>query len=128
MRNCLPLFVLLMTLAAATAQAQVPASNAVRPALDLHAPPLNHVLSAREIEALTTYVEDTEPESILVRARREPAACCGAFIAVPWAFLNPNQAWRIFTPYEGACPGTWCTEPLPPTQAMTPLARPTPLP
>ena len=101
---------------------------APRAALDLRAPPINHVLSAHEIEAITAYVEDSEPESILIRAPRKPPACCGTFIAVPWAIAHPNEAWRIFSPFEGGCPGTWCTEPLPPTQPMTPMARPTALP
>src|ERR1700736_5328218 len=76
--------------------------------LDLRAPPLNHVLSLRQIAVLTDDLADTSSESVTVRGSRDTPACCGTFIALPWAFTHPHYAWRIFTPVVGACPGMWC--------------------
>jgi hypothetical protein len=81
-----------------------------RPRLDLHTPPLNHVLSSRQLSALSAELADSSAEEVTVKATRDTPACCGTFIAVPWAITHPRNAWRIFTPVVGTCPGTWCTE------------------
>ena len=87
------------------------APNNVRSArLDLSAPPLNHVLSSRQIAALGSAVAETLPETVTVRGPRGTVACCGTFIALPWALTHPRSAWRIFTPVTGACRGMWCTD------------------
>jgi len=78
--------------------------------LDLRAPPLNHLLSSRQIAALTSDVVETLPETVTVKGSRDSAACCGTFIALPWALTHPHAAWRIFTPLIGACRGLWCTD------------------
>jgi hypothetical protein len=78
--------------------------------LDLRAPSLTHVLSSGQIAALTNDLAETSPESVTVRGSRDTTACCGAFIALPWALMHPRTAWRIFTPVTGACRGMWCTD------------------
>jgi|SRR5581483_824390 len=80
------------------------------PRLDLRAPSLNRVLSPAQIRALSADLGDAPAEDVTIRATRETPACCGTFIAVPWALTHPRSAWRIFTPVLGPCPGTWCTE------------------
>jgi hypothetical protein len=80
------------------------------PRLDLRAPPLSHVLSSRQISALAAELTETPADDVTIKATRDTPACCGTFIAVPWAITHPRNAWRIFTPVVGACPGTWCTE------------------
>ena len=81
------------------------------PRLDLRAPPLNRVMSPTQIRALSEELSET-PDDVTIRgkASRDVPACCGTFIAVPWALLHPRSAWRIFTPVVGTCSGTWCTE------------------
>lgn len=81
------------------------------PRLDLRAPPLNRVMSATQIRALSAELSET-PDDVTIKGKadRDTPACCGTFIAVPWALMHPRSAWRIFTPVVGSCSGTWCTE------------------
>ena len=107
---CLVALVLASPIGMAADSPKLP--NPVR--LDLRAPPPNHVLSSRQIAALTTDVAANSPESqtvmgsVTVTGSRVTPACCGTFIAVPWALTHPRHAWRIFTPVVGPCRGTWC--------------------
>jgi hypothetical protein len=81
-----------------------------RAPLDLRAPPLNHVVSPRQIAALTADAAETSADDVTIRADHSTPACCGNLIALPWAFMHPRRAWQIFTPVVGACPGMWCTD------------------
>lgn len=72
---------------------------------------MNHMFSAQQLGALLPDVVETAPESVTVKGSRVPVACCGTYIALPWAIAHPRQLWRIFTPVTGPCRGMWCTEP-----------------
>jgi len=110
-RRALLLFVLAVIGLPAAAQDAARASTPMnRRLLDLRAPPLNHVLSAAQIEAFTAASDDAPLESVIVEGSRTTPACCGLFIAVPWALMHPHHFWQIFTPVVGTCPGTWCTD------------------
>ncbi len=82
----------------------------IPPRLDLRAPALNRVLSPAQIRALSVDFSEAPPDDVTIKATRETPACCGTFIAVPWALTHPRSAWRIFAPVVGTCSGTWCTE------------------
>jgi len=84
--------------------------HATRATLDLRAPPINRVMSPRQIAALSVDVAETSADDVIITADRSPSACCGTFIALPWALMHPRHAWQIFAPVVGACPGTWCTD------------------
>jgi len=105
---------LLLAASAVPAAAQDASPRAATPMhqalLDLRPPPLNHVFSASQIEAFSAESDESLPESVTVEASRKTAACCGLFIAVPWALMHPHDFWQIFTPVVGSCPGTWCTD------------------
>lgn len=88
---------------AATKQAKAPADRA---ALDLHAPPLNHVIPRRQLQIILA-TDDSGAlagTEISVKSVRYVAPVPGApgnqLVAIPWAILHPTQAWRIFTPIE----------------------------
>jgi hypothetical protein len=92
------------------ARASDPAPARPRLLLDLSAPPVNHVFSAHQIATLTSDTDDPLPDTVTVHSPHAAPPCCGTIIAVPWAVLHPSEVWRIFTPFIGACSGTWCTE------------------
>jgi hypothetical protein len=76
-------------------------SHPVKRPLDLSAPPMNHILTPQQLQALTEDQDDgPPPEEVSVDSPRyvEPVPAGGAFVAIPWALLHPLQAWRIFTP------------------------------
>jgi hypothetical protein len=77
--------------------------------LDLRAPPLNHVVSPRQMAALSADPAETSADDVTIRADHSTPACCGTLVALPWAFFHPQHAWQIFTPVVGTCPGMWCT-------------------
>ena len=67
--------------------------------LDLSAPPLNHVLSARELRAMETDDASADESEVEVDAGHYHAPVPNGFLhALPWAVMHPTQAWRVFTP------------------------------
>ena len=89
-----------LTGAAAVAWAADPPAPAHPPQrLDLSAPPLNHVLSARELRAMETDDASADESEVEVDAGRYRAPVPNGFLhALPWAVMHPTQAWRVFTP------------------------------
>jgi hypothetical protein len=94
--------------APATASAKAPAARkssggAVRGGLDLHAPPLNHIMPSSELRYILAN-DDADSDSSTevsvkgVKAVIVPGAPGNQLQAIPWAILHPTQAWRIFTP------------------------------
>ena len=72
---------------------------AVAPRLDLSAPPVSHVFTPGQIESFIDDREATSPEDVSVETPRYATPVPrGTFRALPWAFMHPMQAWRIFTP------------------------------
>ena len=71
---------------------------AQRKSLDLSAPPINHVLSSEQVQAMTTE-RDEEPDMVSVQSDYPQIEVPqGQLRAIPWAILHPLDAWRIFTP------------------------------
>lgn len=71
---------------------------AARP-LDLSAPPISHVMTPEQVQALTAEPDDSEPEDVTVQDTRYQAPVPrGQIQALTWALLHPLEAWRIFTP------------------------------
>lgn len=67
--------------------------------LDLSAPPLNHVMTPEQVQALTAQPSEEEPEQVMVeRGRYEAPVPRGQLRALAWALMHPLEAWRIFTP------------------------------
>jgi len=84
----------------APAASHSPAPPHVPQRLDLSAPPLNHVLSARELRAMEADADASADESeVDVDAVHYHAPVPNGFLhALPWAVMHPTQAWRVFTP------------------------------
>lgn len=81
------------------AQRASPQAYSRPPALDLTAPPLTHVLSARDIEALETEPDPSEEANVEVDSTRYHVPVPRGFLqALPWAVMHPLQAWRVLTP------------------------------
>ncbi len=75
-----------------------PAPHHAQP-LDLSAPPLNHVLSARELRELESEPDTSVDTEVEVDAGRYRTPVPNGFLhALPWAVMHPMQAWRVFTP------------------------------
>jgi hypothetical protein len=95
--------------AAASAKAPVPTGKrsgaAARRNLDLHAPPLNHIMPSSQLRYILSR-EDADadsPAEVSVNATKTvivPGAPGNQLQAIPWAIFHPTQAWRIFTPLE----------------------------
>lgn len=67
--------------------------------LDLTAPPINHVMTPEQVQALIAEPEDSEPEDVMVEQSRYQAPVPrGQVQALTWALMHPLEAWRIFTP------------------------------
>lgn len=69
--------------------------------LDLRAPDIARIYTARQIEALLAQATDPDMEEIHVRRsfQRPAAPLVWNGIAAPvWAMLHPMQAWRILAP------------------------------
>jgi hypothetical protein len=127
---CTPAFAVLAmaTLAMSQAQAQspaqvtssAPAAAAAKPAvpsgkragapaahepLDLHAPPLNHIMPSAELRYIMAN-DDSDadlPTEVSVKGTKTvvvPGAPGNQLQAIPWALVHPTQAWRIFTPLQ----------------------------
>jgi hypothetical protein len=74
-------------------------------ALDLKAPPLNHVMPRAELRYILANEDaDAElPTEVSVKGTKivvVPGGPGNQLQAIPWAILHPTQAWRIFTPLE----------------------------
>ena len=71
---------------------------AARP-LDLSAPPISHVMTPEQVQALIAVPADSDPEDVMVEQERYQAPVPrGQIQALTWALVHPFQAWRIFTP------------------------------
>ena len=71
---------------------------AARP-LDLSAPPISHVMTREQVQALIAEPDDSAPEDVMVEENRYQAPVPrGQIQALTWALVHPLQAWRIFTP------------------------------
>jgi hypothetical protein len=71
---------------------------AARP-LDLSAPPISHVMTPEQVQALIAEPDDLGPEDVMVEENRYQAPVPrGQIQALTWALVHPLQAWRIFTP------------------------------
>ncbi len=67
--------------------------------LDLSAPPINHVMTPEQVQALIAEPEDSEPADVMVEDTRYQAPVPrGQIQALTWALVHPLEAWRIFTP------------------------------
>jgi hypothetical protein len=93
---------------AASAKAAHPGKNsgaATRGALDLHTPPLNHIMPSAELRYIMAS-DDSDTDSateVSVKGIKTvviPGAPGNQLQAIPWAIMHPTQAWRIFTPLE----------------------------
>ncbi len=81
--------------AAAAAQRSVPA----KPPLDLAVPPVDHVLSADQRRSMLQEDEPSPVDDVEVQSERyQEVVPQGQLRAIPWAFLHPLSAWRLFTP------------------------------
>jgi hypothetical protein len=69
----------------ASPASQGSSAAANRKPLDLSAPPINHVLSREQVQAMVTDYPQLEVPQ-------------GQLRALPWAIMHPLDAWRIFTP------------------------------
>lgn len=84
----------------ASASSKPPPSVTKPHSLDLSAPPISHVLTARQIQDLTTEQDDDTPtEDVTVsQPLYEAPVPVGPFLALPWALFHPLEAWRIIEP------------------------------
>jgi hypothetical protein len=95
--------------AAASAKSAVPSgkrsATAAHGNLDLHAPPLNHIMPSSQLRYIMAS-EDGDADSateVSVKGTKTvivPGAPGNQLQAIPWAIFHPTQAWRIFTPLE----------------------------
>ncbi|HEX3836308.1 MAG TPA: hypothetical protein VHW25_05030 [Steroidobacteraceae bacterium] len=111
---CTPVFaVLAMAILGTQAQAQSAAHArssapaAKSRALDLTAPPLNHIMPRAQLRYILANEDaDAElPTEVSVKGTKivvVPGGPGNQLQAIPWAILHPTQAWRIFTPLEEA--------------------------
>lgn len=80
------------------------AAPAPKRALDLSAPPVNHVLTRAEMQSLVAEPEDENappPDDVTVSGAHLVEPIPGGVMAIPWALLHPLEAWRIFAPVTG---------------------------
>ena len=67
--------------------------------LDLSAPPVSHVMTPEQVQALLDQPDDDQPEEVMVEeGRYESPVPRGQVRALAWALMHPLEAWRIFTP------------------------------
>ena len=73
--------------------------------LDLHTPPLSHVIPSEQLRYIMAN-DDADADSateVSVKGSKTvivPGAPGNQLQAIPWAIFHPTQAWRIFTPLE----------------------------
>ncbi len=104
--------------APATAKAQAPAAKhpaaPVRAAMDLHTPPLNHVMPSSELRyILASDVSDTDPDAtteVNVKSTKfgvvVPGTAGNQLQAIPWALLPPDPGVAHFHA-AGTALSTW---------------------
>lgn len=67
--------------------------------LDLSTPPVNHVMTPEQVQALTEQPDEDETEEVMVeQGRYQSPVPRGQIRALAWALMHPLEAWRIFTP------------------------------
>ncbi len=81
-------------------------SDPARGTLDLHAPPLEHIMPSAQLRYIMMAGDDADADSateVSVKGDKRvvvPGAPGNQLQAIPWAIFHPTQAWRIFTPLE----------------------------
>ena len=94
-------FAVVLGWAALGASADDAHDAAQRPAaapLDLHAPPINHVMPRSQIEQQVSSEVEVPADVTVERSHYTPQAPVGFLRAVPWALRHPLSAWRILMP------------------------------
>ena len=70
---------------------------AARP-LDLSAPPISHVMTPEQVQALIAAPDDSTQDVMVEENRYQAPVPRGQLQALTWALVHPLEAWRIFTP------------------------------
>lgn len=87
-----------------TSVATQPQPPAQPVAMDLHAPPLDHIYPRGELQyilAMDSSDSDADAQEVSVKgAKYVTPVPVGQFQAIPWALMHPTEAWRVFTPVE----------------------------
>jgi hypothetical protein len=85
--------------ASSASQSSSAPAAADRKPLDLSAPPINHVLSNEQVQAMVTERDEEPVDSVsVVTDYPQIEVPQGQLRAFPWAVLHPLDAWRIFAP------------------------------
>jgi hypothetical protein len=66
--------------------------------LDLKAPDIRRVASPMLLNAPDDETVDIEEQQVQVQGTRPEVYVPGGLASLPWAVMNPTQAWRIFLP------------------------------
>lgn len=66
--------------------------------LDLKAPDVRRVASPMLLNASADETVDIEEQQVQVQGTRPEVYVPGGLASLPWAVMNPTQAWRIFLP------------------------------
>jgi hypothetical protein len=76
-----------------------PTANA-KPSLDLRAPEIRRIVSQEELQRPLEdeYEVQVQQEQVQVEGMRPEIYVPGGLASLPWAVMNPTQAWRIFLP------------------------------
>jgi hypothetical protein len=80
-----------------------PAANA-KSSLDLRAPEIRRIVSEEELRQPLEdeYEVQVQQEQVQVEGMRPEIYVPGGLASLPWAVMNPTQAWRIFLPVPSA--------------------------
>jgi hypothetical protein len=79
-------------------QAEDASAKAKSASLDLKAPDIRRVASPIMLNAPTDEPVDIEEQQVQVQGTRPEVYVPGGLASLPWAVMNPTQAWRIFLP------------------------------
>jgi hypothetical protein len=79
-------------------QAEDASAKAKSASLDLKAPDIRRVASPIMLNAPADEVVDIEEQQVQVQGTRPEVYVPGGLASLPWAVMNPTQAWRIFLP------------------------------
>jgi hypothetical protein len=66
--------------------------------LDLKAPDIRRVAPPILLNAPDEEIVDIEEQQVQVQGTRPEVYVPGGLASLPWAVMNPSQAWRIFLP------------------------------
>ncbi len=74
-------------------------------AMDLKPPPLTHIYPRGELQYILAVDDSSLPDNVVSvkgakRAVVVPGTPGNQLQAIPWAFMHPTDAWRIFTPLQ----------------------------